>query len=102
MAFKRGDRKPAGSGRKRGQVNRLTADLKSAVLAAFDAVGGPKYLVEVAKSNPAVFCALLGRVLPLTVAGDPMNPVRYALVELSFDQQPSHMAPDEDDLRQLN
>ena len=32
-------------------------------MAAFDAVGGQKYLVRIAKEQPAVFCMLLGKVL---------------------------------------
>ena len=51
-------------GRTAGTPNRLTADVKSAIEGAFNAVGGQSYLEGIAKENPAVFCSLLGRVLP--------------------------------------
>ena len=38
--------------------------VRNAVIAAFNDLGGAKYLVEVAKINPSVFCSLLGKLLP--------------------------------------
>lgn len=61
-------------GRQKGTPNQVTADLKSAILGALDAVGGQAYLQKVAKEQPQVFCALLGKVLPTTLAGDKDNP----------------------------
>jgi hypothetical protein len=49
--------------------------VKRAILAAFDEVGGAKYLADVARSSPSVFCALLGKVLPTMIATDPQNPL---------------------------
>ncbi len=63
-------------GRKKGTPNKLSGDLKAAILAALDARGGQKYLERVATKQPQVFCALLGKVLPMTVASDPENPLR--------------------------
>lgn len=57
-------------GRKKGTPNKINADVKAAILAAFDKVGGPKYLETVAKEDPKTFCALLGKVLPLQISGD--------------------------------
>ncbi len=37
--------------------------------------GGETYLLTLAKTDPKTFAMLLGRVLPLTVAGDKENPV---------------------------
>ncbi len=51
-------------GRKKGTPNKLTADIRAAIEAAFDQVGGKDYLVGVAGTDPAVFCGLLGKVLP--------------------------------------
>lgn len=68
--------RPKTGGRKKGTPNKVTAELKTAILKAFDKAGGESYLVTVAKENPAVFCQLLGKVLPMQVAGDPENPVR--------------------------
>lgn len=61
----------AGPGRPKGSANKLTVEIKTAILNAFDKAGGEEYLAGVAKNDPRTFCALLGRVLPLQVAGDP-------------------------------
>lgn len=66
-------------GRKAGTPNKLNASVKEAILEAFNDVGGPKYLVKVANENPAVFCQLVGKVLPLTVQGDPQNPMQIVI-----------------------
>jgi hypothetical protein len=52
-------------GRAPGTPNRITTDLREAIMNAFTTVGGEAYLVRVAKKNPTVFCALLARILPL-------------------------------------
>jgi hypothetical protein len=65
-------RKPGGTktgGRKKGTPNKLTRDVKEAIISAFATVGGEKYLVKVAGENPAVFCQLLSKVLPTQVTG---------------------------------
>jgi hypothetical protein len=73
----KGGRRP-GAGRPRGKPNKTTADVKAAILSAFDKAGGVGYLVQVAENDPKTFCALLGKVLPMQVTGDPENPVRVA------------------------
>jgi hypothetical protein len=83
----RGGSKPGErrGGRKRGKPNRITADLKAAILGALDENGGQAYLSRVAAEDPKTFCALLARVLPMTVAGDTAKPiiheVRYTVVD---------------------
>src|SRR5271170_5236835 len=52
-------------GRAKGTQNHVTVSLREAIMHAFTKVGGENYLVTVAKKNPAVFCALLARILPL-------------------------------------
>lgn len=37
--------------------------------------GAVGYLERLAKDEPRAFCALLGRILPTTLAGDPDAPV---------------------------
>lgn len=70
-------------GRVAGTPNKLTKVLKDMILGALDDVGGQKYLMRQAKDNPVAFLALIGRVLPLTLAGDAANPVRVmARIEL--------------------
>lgn len=51
-------------GRQKGTPNKLTRDVKEAVLQAFNAVGGAKYLAKQAEENPQAFMTLLGKVLP--------------------------------------
>lgn len=75
-------RKPprAGMGRPKGSQNKTTALLKDAILqAATDAGEGDltAYLAMQAKLNPGPFMSLLGKVLPLTVAGDKENPLQF-------------------------
>ena len=65
--------------------NKATAELKSMILQALDKSGGVDYLVKRAndpKTAPA-FLALIGKVLPLTLAGDPDAPLKaVARIEL--------------------
>ena len=51
-------------GRRKGTPNKLTVEPKCAIEGAFVAVGGERYLARVARTHPAVFCNLLGRLLP--------------------------------------
>lgn len=62
-------------GRQKGTPNKTTRDLKEAILGAFHAAGGLKYLERVANDDPRTFCTLLGKVIPLTLAGDKENPL---------------------------
>ena len=50
--------------------------LRAAILNAFEKLGGEAYLMRVAKEDPKTFCTLLGKVLPMQLAGDPDNPIR--------------------------
>jgi hypothetical protein len=75
-----GKRRPpaAGKGRPAGSLNKTTALLKDAILkAATDAGDGDmaEYLKQQAIANPGPFMALLGKVLPMQIAGDPANPL---------------------------
>ena len=72
---KNGGKRP-GAGRKKGVPNKLTKDVRAAIMAAFDEVGGVTYLKTVAKADPRTFCTLLGKILPTQIAGDPTAPVK--------------------------
>ena len=67
-------------GRKKGTPNKLTADLKDAILRAAELAGDKDglvgYLKNQALANPGPFMGLLGKVLPMTVASDPDNPLQ--------------------------
>lgn len=79
------------AGRPKGSVNKTTALLKDAILLAAQRAGGgdedgiANYLEVQARENPGPFLSLLGKVLPMTVAGDKDNPaiveVRVTLVD---------------------
>ena len=58
---------PKSGGRRPGTGNKAET-VRNAVMMAFDAVGGQKYLVRIAKEQPAVFCTLLGKILPHELA----------------------------------
>ena len=68
-----------GAGRKPGVPNKLSGDLKSMILDALGREGGIEYLREVAQEDRKAFCALLSRVLPMTVVGDKENPVELKI-----------------------
>lgn len=61
----------AGKGRPKGSVNKTTGAVKDMVLKALDKAGGVEYLKRQADENPAAFMTLVGKVIPLQVAGDP-------------------------------
>jgi hypothetical protein len=67
------------TGRAKGTPNKTTALLKDAILKAAEGAGGKDglvgYLQKQASENPGPFMALLGKVLPMQIAGDPDNPV---------------------------
>jgi hypothetical protein len=64
---------PKTGGRRKGTPNKLTTDLKEAILGAAEAAGGPEgmmgYLKNLAVVNSSAFAALLSKVLPLTIQG---------------------------------
>lgn len=59
-------------GRRKGSLNKHTADLKGMVEGALADVGGRQYLATQAVECPAAFLALLGKLVPrdLNVALD--------------------------------
>ena len=74
---------PKTGGRKKGTPNRINALLKDSILEAAQQAGGKDglvgYLRDRALDTPAGFLALLGKVLPLTLAGDDEKPVALEL-----------------------
>jgi hypothetical protein len=65
-------------GRRAGTPNKIGAEVRAAILDAFLQAGGSSYLVRVANENPAVFCALLGKILPTETAAD--EPITHEVV----------------------
>lgn len=72
--FKKGKEK--GPGRPKGTPNKVTADIKGMVLTALNSAGGAEYLERRANDprTAAAFLGLVGKVLPMTIAGDPNSP----------------------------
>jgi len=56
-------------GRTKGTPNKFDADIKGMILGALAGVGGTQYLMRQAEQNPVAFMGLVGKVLPLTIAG---------------------------------
>ena len=57
-------------GRQKGSLNKLSADIKAMIVGALEDVGGRDYLAARALDAPAAFLTLVGKVLPLQMAGD--------------------------------
>lgn len=86
----------ASPGRPKGSPNKTTALLKDAILKAAEKAGNGDivtYLHLQAIDNPGPFMALLGKVLPMQIAGDPDNPLhvitRIELVAPGYDNSES-------------
>lgn len=74
----------AGKGRPKGVPNKTTAALKDMILQALDEAspgGGIEYLKLQAADNPVAFLSLVGKVLPMTVAGTGANGAITVTVE---------------------
>jgi hypothetical protein len=71
-----GNRRPKTGGRVKGTPNKTSAALKDMILQALDEAGGVQYLKTTAATNAAAFLTLVGKVLPLQVAGDADNPLK--------------------------
>lgn len=59
-----------GGGSRKGVPNKLSADVKSMILAALDKAGGANYLLAQSQDNPTAFMTLVGKVLPLQLTGE--------------------------------
>lgn len=78
--FVKGEKRPNQG--KRGQAKNTKA-LKDMILRALDECGGVEYLVKKANDprTASAFLGLIGKVLPMTVAGDPDAPPVKLVVE---------------------
>ena len=67
----------AGKGRPKGAQNKTTSLLKDAIIQAAEKAGGKggmvSYLTRQAEENPGPFLSLLGKVLPMQIAGTDEN-----------------------------
>jgi hypothetical protein len=82
-----------GKGRKKGVPNKTTAALKEAILNAAAEVGSDGegadgltgYLVHIARNDIKAMAGLLGKVLPMQVAGDPDAPLVHRIERIIVD-----------------
>jgi hypothetical protein len=78
---------PGNPGKPKGALSKTTKALKEAILEAAEKSGGDTkgkdglvgYLKRVADEDVKAFSGLLGKVLPMTVAGDEDNPLRHSI-----------------------
>ena len=65
-------------GKPKGAVTKNTKALKDMILTALGNAGGAEYLERRANDprTASAFLALIGKVLPMTIAGDAENPAR--------------------------
>ncbi len=77
-------------GRQKGTPNKTTSLLKDAILRAAEEAGGAEglvgYLRQQAVDSPNAFLPLLGKVLPLQIAGEDGGPLQIAIVKYAPDQ----------------
>ena len=79
------------TGRKPGTPNKTTALLKEAIIRAAEAVGSDGngkgkltgYCTFLAKTEPKAFAQLLGKVMPMQIAGDDGGPVVLEIVRFA-------------------
>lgn len=57
--------------------NKVTTVFKTAVMLAFEGIGGVRALQRWAKKNPTEFYKIAARLIPTEVVGDPENPIAH-------------------------
>ena len=63
-----------GLGRRRGTSNKMTSQVKEAILETFTIVGGEKCLGKIAEDDQHIFCTLLCKVLAIPCRGQCARP----------------------------
>ena len=94
---------PVPAGRPKGVRNKLT-NLRDAVLEAFDTVGGPAYLVQLAQgtqSDRAAFVSLVSKVLPTQVQAQVEGGVQIQLSWLGSRQIGTTVAQEPEQITQV-
>lgn len=74
-----------GRGRPKGSKNKVAAEAKTVIAEAAEALGGMKRMVAWAKEAPenekAFWSTIYPKLLPMTVSGDPDNPLTVHSIE---------------------
>jgi hypothetical protein len=83
-AFKKGEKKP-GQGRPKGSLNKTTIAAKEAIALAAEGLGGTDRLIAWAQEDPAneraFWASIYPKLIPVTLAGDAENPLRFQRIE---------------------
>jgi hypothetical protein len=61
--------KRSNAGRPKGSLDKGNALIRELIVQTLDDLGGTQYLSDVAKSHPAAFLSLLGKVMPVQLEG---------------------------------
>lgn len=74
-----------GRGRPKGSPNKVNAEAKAVIAQAAEALGGAERLLTWAQSDPAnekaFWTTIYTKLVALTVAGDPENPIGFTAIE---------------------
>lgn len=88
----------SGPGRPKGSLNKIARAAKDAIAEAAEALGGPNRLVAWAKEDPAneraFWTQIYPKLVPVTVGGDPSNPIVVHRVELVPMKRPDGSSAD--------
>src|SRR5262249_28501195 len=102
MAWCKGHKKAGG--RKKGTPNRTTVNVKAALVASFDELGGVDALVRFGRKHPADFYKLWAKLLPMEFRAsvDVARRVNMFIVEEIVDAPPNRDARHEHNGQQLS
>lgn len=88
------------AGRPVGAVNKIGRRLKDDLLAAYEELGGVHYLCVIATEFPAVFCNLLGKVIPQQIKAEIGRPGDFDhLTDSQLDSEIVKLIADDPDLK---
>lgn len=80
----RGGHRP-GAGRPKGSLDKGNALIREMIVESLHGLGGVEYLKATAKSHPAAYLSLIGKVMPVQLAGDGGGPmvqrIEFAIVD---------------------
>lgn len=68
-----------GAGRPKGSIDKGNAMIRDMIVKALEGVGGVEYLESTARSHPAAFLSLVGKVMPVQVEGGGGGPIDHSL-----------------------
>lgn len=76
-------------GRPKGAKDKLNQSIREMIIEALERAGGAQYLLEQAKKNPQIFCALVGKVLPTQIQGPDGQAVPIKVIQNNYLAMPA-------------